>query len=167
MNLCERCGSTEATVHYTGELREEILCLDCFNKIISTDLGVGLEEQPLTVSIPDYQGVMRNFNIEKMILPNGIFLKAREDILYGYTFAVHGELDCDQHSLFQKLINKVKHRISKQYLNHEVSPISNQKQTSMVEDEIVGTIEYDENNENAPLLVIDGMPYDLSLIHNS
>lgn len=64
---------------------------------------------------------MRNFNIEKMILPNGIFLEAKEDILYGYTFAVHGELHCDQHSLFQKLIDKVKRRISKQYLNHEVS----------------------------------------------
>lgn len=38
--------------------------------------------------------------------------------------------------------------------------ITNQKQISMVEDEIVGKIEYDENNENAPLLVIDGKPYD-------
>lgn len=54
------------------------------------------------------------------------FLEAKEDILYGYTFAVHGELDDNQHSLFQKLINKVRHRISKQYLNNEVSSISNQ-----------------------------------------
>ena len=160
MNLCERCGSTEATVRYTGEVKEETLCLDCFNKIISTDLGVELEEQPLTVSIPDNQGVMRNFNIEKMILPNGIFLEAKEDISYGYTFSVHGELDEDQHLLFQKLIHKVKHRISKQYLNHEVSPITNQEQISMVEHEVVGTIDSDENNEDVPLLIIDGRPYE-------
>ncbi len=93
---------------------------------------------------------MRNFNIEKMILPNGTFLEAKEDILYGYTFAIHGEVACDQQSVFQKLIDKVKRRISKQYLNHEVSPITNQKQISMVEDEIVGTIDYDENNKDVP-----------------
>lgn len=31
MNLCERCGSTEAKMRYTGELNEEVICLDCFN----------------------------------------------------------------------------------------------------------------------------------------
>ena len=89
-----------------------MLCLDCFNQMISANLVVELEGQPVSIAVPDTQGVMHSFNIEKMVLPNGIFLEAKEDIMYGYTVAVRGELDCDQHLLFQKLLNKVKHRIS-------------------------------------------------------
>lgn len=160
MGLCERCGNAEITIHLAVEESTVRLCQDCFNKMNSFELGVELEEQPEAIYIPDVQGVMHHFNVIKRILPNGIFLEAKEHVSFGYTFAVHGELDCDQSMLFQKLVDKVKHHLSKQYLQEITFPESEQKQLVMVGDEIQGTFDYDENNEDAPLIIIDGKPYE-------
>ncbi|TMU83432.1 hypothetical protein FGG79_19685 [Bacillus sp. BHET2] len=64
-----------------------------------------LETIPAGIVVYDYNGTRRNFMLQQRLYPNGIFLQAAEDLEYGYQFAVHGELECDQTELLEKLMN--------------------------------------------------------------
>lgn len=158
INKCDRCKKQEATISLTPDSGYESLCMGCFNEMTSNDLELTLEKQPETISVQDHQGVSRHFKIEQRLLPIGLFLEAEETIRYGYKFAVHGELDCNQSALFQELVDKVKRGISKQYVKEHFFP-SGHKLNSMVSDHIVGRIEYNEESEDVPLMIIDGRPY--------
>lgn len=158
LNTCDRCKNQEATISLTSDSGCESLCMDCYNEMASNDLGVTLEKHPETISLQDDQGVSRHFKIEQRLLPIGLFLEAEETIRYGYKFAVHGEVDCIQSALFQKLVDKMKRGISKQYIEEQTFP-NGQKYQSMVNHQLVGRIEYNAESEDVPLMIIDGRPY--------
>lgn len=157
MNTCDRCHDREATIIVTGDGQER-LCVSCFNDMVSEEIGIQLEGMPEEVVVNDYTGTRRSFVIQQRLYPNGIFLQAVEDIEYGYQFAVHGEINCNQKELFQKLVEKVKHGVSKRFTEVGKFP-SGQTYHSIIGDEVVGRIEHDEMSSSAPMIVIDGQPY--------
>ncbi|MDC3411983.1 DUF7713 domain-containing protein [Terrihalobacillus insolitus] len=159
MDMCDVCKKNEANITLTNnDDSQEIICRNCFNDRISEEVGVELESQPQEISEYDVNGIRRDFKVEQRIFPNGIFIEATENIQYGYSFAVHGDLGCNQTELFQQLVDKVKLGISIQYT--KVGTFANgQKYHSIVNDHVVGLIDYDERSESCPMVVIDGKPY--------
>ncbi|WP_156418737.1 DUF7713 domain-containing protein [Lentibacillus amyloliquefaciens] len=126
--------------------------------MVSTELGVDLEEQPESIVLKDPKGITRYFKVEQKLFHMGIRLQAEEAIEYGYQFAIHGELDCDQKQLFQELADKVKDGLARQYIEQGIFP-NDQAYQTIVDDELVGRIEYNENDPDVPLIIIDGKPY--------
>lgn len=157
MNKCERCQDREATIILTEDGQEQI-CVICFNELVSEEIGVMLEPMPEEIVVNDYSGTRRIFTVQQQLYPNGIFLMAAEDIEYGYQFAVHGELECNQTELFQKLVDKVNRCVSKRYTKAGEFP-NGQKYHSIINDEVVGRIDHDEMNTSVPMIVIDGKHY--------
>ncbi|MCG1027070.1 hypothetical protein J5S49_02045 [Virgibacillus halodenitrificans] len=157
MNKCERCQKREASIIVTGDGQEQ-LCVSCFNDRLSKDLGVQLESMPEEIVVNDHSKTRRKFVVQQRLYPNGLFLEATEDIEYGYQFAVHGEIDCNQEELFQKLVEKVKHGVHKKFT--KVGKFLNgQTYHSIIGDEVVGRIDHDERRSSEPMIVIDGQPY--------
>lgn len=158
MNTCERCGSSEVKIHFTmDEIRMDI-CNDCYNELMSEKFEVELEPLIETFSLSDYQGISRTFHIERRLHPIGIYLEASENIEFGYKFAVHGELNSNQYELLKKLIEKVRKGIGKQQVETKVFP-NGQTVKTILNDQFTGLIEYDENTEGTPLVIIDGKPF--------
>ncbi|MBT2689236.1 hypothetical protein J7I93_13670 [Bacillus sp. ISL-47] len=157
MNMCDRCQDKVATIILTDDWQER-LCGDCFNDMVSAEMGVMLEAMPEEIAVNDYSGTRRNFTVQRRLYPNGIFLEAVADIEYGYQFAVDGELECNQSELFQKLIDKVKRGVSKRFIKVGEFP-NGQKYHSIIDDEVVGRIDHDEMSSSVPMIVIDGQPY--------
>ncbi|WP_173915209.1 hypothetical protein [Halobacillus sp. Marseille-Q1614] len=69
-----------------------------------------------SLTVKDNKGVLRTFWIETRLDPMGLFITAEEKNDYGYVFAVHGELDCDQTALMNKLIDKINKGVSLSYI---------------------------------------------------
>lgn len=157
MNKCDRCLDREASIILTDEGQEQ-LCGSCFNDMVSEEIGVMLETMPEEIVVNDFSGTRRNFTVQQRLHPNGIFLEATEGLEYGYQFAVHGELECNQKELFQKLVDKVKVGVSKQYTEAGEFP-NGQTYHSIIDDEVVGRIGHDERKLSVPMIVVDGQPY--------
>lgn len=157
MQKCDRCREREASILLTDEGQER-LCNNCFNDMVSEEIGVMLDTVPEEIVVNDFLGTRRSFTVQQRLYPNGIFLEAFEGLEYGYQFAVHGELECNQMELFQKLIDKVKVGLSKQYTKAGKFPNGLFYQ-SIIDDEVVGRIEYDERNSCVPMIIVDGKPY--------
>lgn len=158
MNLCERCGSAEVKVHIQGESVSKHLCMNCHNELMAEELEVHLEPLIDSFSLKDFQGVSRNFEVERRLHPIGICLEASETIEFGYKFAVHGELDCNQQELLTKLIAKTRKGIAIQQVESNVFP-NGQPYNSIIHDQLTGVIEFDENSDGTPLVIIDGRPF--------
>jgi hypothetical protein len=125
---------------------------------MSEELEVDLEQLIETFSLKDCQGISRTFYVERRIHPTGIYLEAAENIEFGYKFAVHGELNSNQPELLNKLIEKARKGIGKQYLETKVFP-SRQAYNTISNSQITGLIEYDETSKESPLVIIDGKPF--------
>lgn len=157
--MCVRCGKREGQIVMKSDSPfTEHMCFHCHNELMSEEINANLESQPESISIQDSQGISRHFKIVQRLLPMGIFIEAEETIECGYKFVVHGELDCDQSKLFQKLIEKIKQGVAVKHVKTESFP-NGQVLNSFIKKEIVGRIEYDENREVMPLVIIDGKPY--------
>lgn len=157
MNKCDRCLDREATIIVTDEGQVQ-LCGRCYSDMVSEEIGVMLETMPEEVVVNDFSGTRRNFKIQQRLEPNGIFLEATETLEYGYEFAVHGELNCDQAELFLNLVDKVKIGVSKRYIEAGKFP-NGQTYHSIIGDEVAGRIDYDEKGSTGPMIVVDGRPY--------
>jgi hypothetical protein len=126
--------------------------------MVSEEVEVMLDAVPEEIAVYDSSGARRYLSVEQRLLPNGKFLRASEDKEYGYEFAVHGELGCNQTELFQKLADKVKHGVSKRFT--EVGELPNgQKYHSIIDDELVGRIDHDEMDSSVLMIAIYGQPY--------
>ncbi|WP_227938669.1 DUF7713 domain-containing protein [Alkalihalobacillus deserti] len=155
---CEICERQKAKIIISQDEEQKQLCLGCYNRQLSAELNVELQSQPEAFSTTDYAGVRREFIITQRLNPVGILIEAEEKKEYGYKFAVHGELDCDQVELFQRLQEKVKQGITTSYVTTRKFPSGQQVET-IKNDKIVGRLDYDELNEDTPMVVIDGKPY--------
>ncbi|WP_404459777.1 hypothetical protein [Sutcliffiella horikoshii] len=121
-------------------------------------MGINLDDMPEKFSVYDHSGTRRNFTNQQRLYPNGIFLEAVEDVEFGFQFAVHDELDCNQTALFQQLVDKVKSGVSRKYIKQGVFPNGHTYHT-ITEDEVVGYVDHDEMRQPLPMIVIDGKPY--------
>lgn len=159
MSRCEQCGFKEVKIRLTAEENTIVLCLNCYNEQMAEELEVDMEQIAETFSLCDFQGISRTFFVEKRIDPIGIFMEAKENIAFGYKFAVHGELDCDQQELLNHLIEKTKKGIAEKQI--EINFLTNgQAYNSMTDHYITGLIEYDEASAGeSPIIVIDGKPF--------
>jgi hypothetical protein len=157
MYKCDRCLDREAEINVTDEVQER-LCNSCFNDMVSEEIGVMLEAMPEEIVVKDFSGTRRNFLVQQRLYPNGIFLEAAEDLEYGYQFAMHGELDCNQAELFQRLVDKVMAGVSQRYIKAGEFP-SGQVYHSIIDDVVVGRVDHDEMDSSVPMVVIDGRPY--------
>ncbi|MCQ6282690.1 hypothetical protein [Bacillus sp. EB600] len=158
MNKCEHCESNEAKVHFKIEATSMHLCTNCYNALMSEELEVDLVRLVDNFSLKDYQGISRTFHVERRLHPMGIFLEASENIEFGYKFAVHGELNCNQPELQSKLIEKVRKGIGEQQVETKAFP-NGQAYKTILNDQIKGLIEYDETSDGTPLVIIDGKPF--------
>ena len=158
MNLCDQCESNAAKVRFGNEPDSVDLCMDCYNQLMADELEVDPEPLIESFSLKDYQGTTRTFYVERRLDPIGIFLEAVENIEYGYKFAVHGDLNCNQQDLLNKLMDKTRKGIRIQYVEKGVFP-NGQTYNSIIKNQIIGLIEYDETSEGAPLVIIDGKPF--------
>lgn len=158
MNKCEHCGFNEVKVHLNGESGNMSVCTDCYNKFMADELEVELESLIESFSLKDYQGINRTFIVERRIYPEGIYLEGAENIEFGYKFAVHGELHCNQTNLLNKLIAKARKGMAEQQIKTGVFP-NGQEYNSIIHDQFTGLIEYDESSDETPLITIDGKPF--------
>ncbi|WP_462410369.1 DUF7686 domain-containing protein [Neobacillus sp. Marseille-QA0830] len=158
MNLCERCELAEAKIVLGMESISMHLCSNCYNELMAEELDMKLEQLPDTFSWKDAQGMSRTFHVDRRIHPNGVYLEAAEANEFGYRFAVHGELDCDQLDLFTKLMAKTRKGLAKQHVGTNVYP-NGHAYYSMIGDQIIGYIEHDETSDGTPLVIIDGKPF--------
>ena len=165
MNTCSQCGKQDAMITLTTETEQRSLCRDCYNEVLSIELGVQLIDLPDSIIVKDSEGIRHYFYVRPELFHQGIRLEAGENDFYGYRFEVFGELDCDQEELFQKLYDKVKDGVSRKYINQKVLPGGHTYQT-MPDDELVGRIEYNEEDPDVPLVIIDGKPYNWEEIGN-
>ncbi|MBN8209861.1 hypothetical protein JI666_13980 [Bacillus sp. NTK071] len=157
MKKCDRCGNSKATIILT-DVWQERLCDSCFNDVVADEVGVKLDTIPEELEVTDYSGTSRMFTVQQRLHPEGLFLEATENIEYGYEFAVHGELECNQTELYERLLDKVKRGVSKQFTEVGVFP-DGQKYQSIIDDEVVGRIDHDEMSPSFPMVLIDGQPY--------
>jgi hypothetical protein len=158
MIKCEHCGSNNVKFHLSVDDNSVHLCSNCYNKSMTEELNVALEPLVETFSLKDYQGISRTFYVERRIDPMGIFLEAVENIEFGYKFAVHEELNANQIELLTKLIKKTRKGIEEQHVVRGIFP-NGQEYYSITNGQIKGLIEYDENSEGSPLIIIDGKPF--------
>ncbi|OLO42391.1 hypothetical protein BTR23_04000 [Alkalihalophilus pseudofirmus] len=159
MSMCNHCKKLEAKIILTYEQETQHLCFRCYNKMMEEELGMELESQPDSFSVTDFAVVSRSFVITSRLNPMGIYLEAEENNTEdGYKFAVYGELDCNQSELFNQLLNKVMRGVSKSYLTITAFP-NGQQIESIVEDKVIGRLDYDETNEDTPLVIVDGKAY--------
>ncbi|WNS75183.1 hypothetical protein RRV45_20270 [Bacillus sp. DTU_2020_1000418_1_SI_GHA_SEK_038] len=158
MDKCERCGTNEVKIILKDGATSKRLCNNCYNEIMSDELGVDLEQLIESFSLKDYQGVSRTFYVERRLHPVGLYLEAAEDIKYGYKFAIHGELDSNQTELLTKLIEKTRKGIHMQQVKSKLFP-NGQAYNSIIHDQFTGIIEYDESSDGVPLIIIDGKPF--------
>ena len=155
---CQRCGSVEAYIHYSTEMDKEVLCVGCFNAMMSEELGVKVESFPKGVSIRGGDGVVRHFTIKKRLHPGGINMVAEELKSCGYQFAVHGELECDQGQLFLQLIDNAKRAMMETFIQEGQFP-NGQRYHVLKKDRLVGIVESSKEEDGTPVLVVDGKPY--------
>jgi len=73
---CQRCGSVEAYIHLGSEMDKEVLCIGCYNALMSEELGVKVESYPEGVSIRGGDGVVRHFSIKKRLHSGGVSMVA-------------------------------------------------------------------------------------------
>ncbi len=158
MNLCESCEAAEAKIVLSMEPNSMHLCSNCYNELMAKELDLKLEQLPDTFSLKDHQGISRTFEVDRRIHPIGICLEAIETIEFGYKFAVHGELDCDQLELLTKLIAKTRKGIAKKQVETNAFP-NGQILYSIIDDQVTGIIEYDDTSDGTPLVIIDGNPF--------
>ena len=151
---CEICSIDKVRVRFGNQS----LCMDCYNTMMATKLGIELPELSKTFIADDANGVKRIFEVERQITGTAILLTARERWELGYEFAVYGELDIDQHNLFKQLIEKTTRGLSETYLEKGKFP-SGESYTYVKQDHLKGVLTYDSANPEAPLVIIDGKPY--------
>ena len=160
MSLCERCELNKAKVRLDNSAEESsmYLCTDCYNEIMVEELEVNIEPLIESFSIKDHQGTSRTFHVERRLHPMGIYLEAAENVDFGYKFAVHGELNCNQQELLNKLIEKARRGTRKQQIEQRAFP-SGQTYNSIIDNQITGLLDYDEACDGTPLVIVDGKPY--------
>ncbi|WP_088007152.1 DUF7713 domain-containing protein [Indiicoccus explosivorum] len=153
-----RWGSEKVKVILTKETESEALCLRCYNGWMTEELGVEAESYPEKISIRDSEGTLRDFEVEKKLDPIGVIMEAREVGGMGYEFTLAGDLDEDQGQLLLELIEKVKRGMAETYIRTGNFP-NGQCYHILKADRMAGRIAYDDENEGAPLIVIDGTTY--------
>ncbi|ARD48864.1 hypothetical protein [Sporosarcina sp. P33] len=151
---CEQCSTDKVHVQFGNQP----LCMDCYNSMMAAELGIELPELPITFIADDANGVMRIFEVERMIMGTTILLTAHERREQGYEFAVDGQLDDDQHKLFKQLIEKTTRGLSETYLATGKFP-SGEPYTYIKQNHLKGVLSYDSDNCDTPLVIIDGKPY--------
>jgi len=157
MNNCEWCGTDEAKIHLKGVTSSNI-CTHCYNALMSEKLGIELEQLIESFTMQDGEGNSRTFYVEMRIHPSGIYLEAKENKDLGYQFAVHGELHNGQSDLLKRLMEKVRNGIQGKQI--ETMAFQNDQEFhSMLHDQVVGRLEFDEASDGLPLFLIDGKPY--------
>ncbi|WP_078429807.1 DUF7713 domain-containing protein [Alkalihalobacterium alkalinitrilicum] len=158
MSICDHCKELEAKIILTYEQGTEHLCFRCYNKMMEEELGMELESHPDSFSVTDFAGVSRSFVITSRLNPMGIYLEAEENTEDGYKFAVYGEIDCNQSGLLNQLLDKVMRGVSTSYLTTTTFP-SGRHIESIAEGKLIGRLDYDETNEDTPLVIVDGKAY--------
>lgn len=125
------------------------MCLDCYNGEMAKELGVQAESYPETVSIRDGEGEPHVFYLKKRLDPEGIFMEAVENGTGHCAFEVKGDLYGNQGELLLGLLTKIERGLAERFILGE----------ELTSDRLAGTIAYDKDWEEIPLVVVDGKTY--------
>jgi len=137
---CQRCGRDSAYIHYGSETETELLCIDCYNAMMSEVLGIKVDSYPEGISIRDGNGKVRHFSIKKRLHHGGFSMEAKEIKSFGYRFVVQGELECDQGQLLLQLIDKAERAIMETFIEEGQFP-NGQRYQFLKNDCLVGIVE--------------------------
>lgn len=154
MEECQLCGRDDAYIHFG----EERICLACYNGKMTKELDVEAESYPEGVTIRDGRGEVHHFRLRKRLDPIGIFMEAEELGSAGYQFKVQGDLYGDQGELLLQLIAKAESGMANMYVERGQFP-NGQRYDSIRNHRLVGRIEWNPDDEELPLLVVDGKTY--------
>ncbi|MBT2583964.1 hypothetical protein [Planococcus sp. ISL-109] len=154
MEICERCSRSDAYIL----LGTERICSACFNDEMEESLGVKATAYPEGMALRDQKGVMRSFRIRKRLLPVGIMMEADERKEQGFNFEVLDDLDCDQDQLLSKLLSKVQKGLAENYIVEDRLP-SGHIYRRMDKDRLGGTVAWNGEDQETPLIIVDGEPY--------
>lgn len=145
MMVCGICRKADAAIRF-GEAQ---MCLDCYNVEIAEELGVQAESYPETVSIRDGEGDSHVFVLKKRLDPEGIFMEAAEKGTGDYAFEIKGDLHGNQGELLLGLFAKIERGLAERFISD----------WELAGDRLAGTIAYDRDREELPLVVVDGKTY--------
>lgn len=125
------------------------MCLDCYNGEMAEELAVQAESYPETVSIRDGEGEPHVFHLKKRLESEGIFMEAVYKGTGHCAFEVKGDLHGNQGELLLGLLAKIERGLAERFILGE----------ELASDRLAGTIAYDEDREEIPLVVVDGKAY--------
>lgn len=125
------------------------MCLNCYNQEMAEELGVQAESYPETVSIRDGEGEPHVFYLKKRLDPEGILMEAVEKGTGHCEFEVKGDLHGNQGELLLELFAKIERGLAERFILGE----------ELASNRLAGTIAYDKDREEVPLVVVDGKRY--------
>ena len=147
-DLCDICKRDSILINVTSDNEEISYCQTCYNKMMSelTDTEIP-DIIPKQIDIMDAHRKYHTFNIEFIIFTHAKFLTAREAGPTKYSCMVKGELDEDFYCMWAEMIERMKRKMVKKYINPDGSW-----------DSLVGNIEYNTEREELSVIV-DGMAF--------
>lgn len=154
MTICQVCKQNESYIRFG----EDHLCLNCYNEMMGKQLGVQATSYPEGVAIKDGQGNVHQFRLKKRLDPIGIIMDAEEERTGGYQFREYGELHENQGELLLRLLAKVENGMSEIYVEEGEFP-NGQKYHLLPNDRLTGRVEPSREDNNIPLLVVNGKNY--------
>lgn len=167
MDKCERCHKEAGhfqSVTLTGENKQELLCMDCYNDSVAKSWGIDKPHsdfKPLTLL--DSSGQSHTFYFSTM-LTTGLGIKAYEvkdghADFDGYQFGVLEHPETDSMVAFRNLYQKIKNGLSRKYLKKEPNNKFFPDRTVISKDVVIGRIEEKNDNISEINVIIDGKRY--------
>ncbi len=157
---CEACGNDVPgydTVHLSYDKGSRLLCLRCFNDMISESHGIDFTHESFDpITLQDVDGINHEFHFRVHLLGTKVSIDAFElknGEPAGYEFQVVGDAEEDLLNLFKKLFERLRRAMVQKHLKED------DRFGPQITDEatVRGHIEWDEDTDGMlPCLVIDG-----------
>lgn len=162
MSKCTKCGAESRVRIDTGSGQYLELCHECNNEVVAEQVGVeNFTDYIRRYRTVDIGGIEHEFEINKEIFVMGIKWIAHEmknGEYEGYSFELYTEFESDPRESLQKLYDKIHKGLEVRYIEERYC--FDQKLYSLINDRLVGRIEYDDTNGGeTPKIIVDGKPY--------
>ena len=157
MKICIICGKPSFITLSSGE-EESDYCLDCYNELLTNAYETNYDQfSPISFNFQDNEGILREFEISKMILP--VIVKwIAEEVEGNYKFELMADLDDDDQYVISKLKEKIIKGVNSKSLETKTF---NGCDMLFLNQKGVVNIEYDENTDDLPRFIIDGEVFTL------
>ncbi len=156
---CSNCGaivpSYDTVQCGSIEMGYKQICNQCFNQQVAKMDGLDAFQHANfpPIGIPDCTGEVHEFNFRTRLFGSGVALDAfelRDGQLEGYRFQIIGDPNDDLMELFGRLVERIRRALSVRHL------VNGELGLEIAERNVRAQIEWDEDCDGLPILVIDG-----------